>query len=247
MKGRYDGEQHLSTASIERELIASRDIHLVADAGVWMRGAVREKDGPGFVGGAKVCAVNLSSFSSDCRLTGAGGDVSLRLPTNEEFEVVVEKQGYFSLSIPISTIGMRSGVIDLGQARELVLEPITVGEPIALKHVRWAEKSAQLDPRAKAELDLLAERLGVNPAIKIEIGVHNDSRGDQQEQEALSQKRADAIAAHLMQKGIAKDRLKARGFGATRLLNHCVPGVQCSEEEHAVNRRSEYVVTSAGE
>lgn len=247
MKGRYDGEQHLSTASIERELIASRDIHLVADAGVWMRGAVREKDGPGFVGGAKVCAVNLSSFSSDCRLTGAGGDVSLRLPTNEEFEVVVEKQGYFSLSIPISTIGMRSGVIDLGQARELVLEPITVGEPIALKHVRWAEKSAQLDPRAKAELDLLAERLGVNPAIKIEIGVHNDSRGDQQEQEALSQKRADAIVAHLMQKGIAKDRLKARGFGATRLLNHCVPGVQCSEEEHAVNRRSEYVVTSAGE
>ena len=247
MKGRFEGEQHLNTAGIERELIASRDIHLVADAGVWLRGALREKDGPGFVSGAKVCAVNLSSFSSDCRLTGAGGDVSMRLQTNEEFEVVVEKAGHFSLSIPISTIGMRSGVIDLGQARELVLEPITIGQPIAFKHVRWAEKSAQLDPRARTELDLLAERLGVNPGVVIEVGVHADSRGDQQEQQELSQKRADAIATYLAQKGIGKDRVKARGFGASRLLNHCVPGVQCTEEEHAMNRRTEYVVTSVGE
>ncbi|MFZ1692779.1 MAG: OmpA family protein [Flavobacteriales bacterium] len=247
MKGRFEGEQHLNTATIERELIASRDVHLVADAGVWMRGAVREKDGPGFVSGAKVCAVNLSSFSSDCRFTGAGGDVSMRLQTNEEFEVVVEKAGYFSLSIPISTIGMRSGVIDLGQARDLVMEPIALGQPIAFKHIRWAEKSAQLDPRARAELDLLAERLGVNPSVMIEVGVHSDSRGDQKEQQELSQKRADAIAAYLAQKGVAKDRVRAKGFGATRLQNHCVPGVQCSEEEHAANRRNEYVVTSVAQ
>lgn len=247
MKGRFEGEQHLSTAAIERELIASRDIHLVADAGVWLRGVVREKGGPGFVSGAKVCAVNLSSFSSDCRTTGSGGDVSMRLQTNEEFEVVVEKPGYFSLSIPLSTIGMRNGIIDLGQARDLSLEPIIVGQPVPFKHIRWAEKGAQLDNRARAELDQLAERLTVNPAITIEIGVHADARGDQKEQLDLTQKRADAIAAYLQQKGVPKERMKARGFGATRLLNHCVPGVQCTEEEHAVNRRNEYVVTSAPE
>lgn len=244
MKGRYEGEQHLSTVGIERELIASRDLHLVADAGVWLRGTVRDKSGVGFVEGARVCAVNLTSFSSDCRFTGAGGDVSLRLQTNEEFEVVVEKAGHFSISAPVSTIGMRNGIIDLGQARELVLEKIVVGQPISLKHQRWAEGSTQLDPRARGELDLLAERLVANPTITIELGVHSDARASEKEV-ALTQKRADAMAAYLVQKGIAKDRMKARGFGATRLLNHCAAGVQCTEEEHAVNRRCEYVVTSA--
>lgn len=244
MKGRYEGEQHLSTAGIERELIASRDIHLVADAGVWLRGTVRARGDDGFVEGARVCAVNLTSFSSDCRFTGAGGDVSLRIQANEEFEVVVEKAGHFSISVPISTIGMRNGIIELGQARDLVLDRIVVGQPIALKHIRWAEGSTQLDPRARGELDLLAERLAANPAIVIEVGVHSDARGGEKEQ-ALTQKRADAIAAYLTQKGVAKDRVKARGFGSSRLQNHCAPGVQCTEEEHAVNRRCEYVVTVA--
>lgn len=244
MKGRFEGEQHLSTERIERELIASRDIHLVSDAGVWLRGAVRIKGRPGFVAGAKVCAVNLSSFSSDCRTTGEGGDVSMRLQTNEDFEVLIEKAGYFSLSIPISTIGMRHGIIDLGQARDLELEEVVVGQPIAFRHIRWRDRSAQLDPAAKGELDALAERLGVNPGVAIEVGVHADARGDLQEEQAMSQVRAEAIAAYLTGKGIAKDRVKARGFGASRLLNHCAPGVQCTEEEHAVNRRVEYTVTS---
>ncbi|MFN3874483.1 MAG: OmpA family protein, partial [Flavobacteriales bacterium] len=244
VKGRHEGEQHLSTTGIERELIATRDIHLVSDAGVWLRGAVRSADGMGFVSGAKVCAVNLSSFSSDCRLTGPGGDVSMRLQSNEEFEVVIEKPGYFSISMPLSTIGMRTGVIDLGQARDLVLEEIVPGLPIALKHIRWAEGSSDLDPRARGELDLLANRLKANPTVVVEVGVHSDARGDAKREQDLCQRRADAIAAYLARKGVAKERVKARGFGATRLLNHCAPGVQCTEEEHAVNRRVEYTVTA---
>jgi peptidoglycan-associated lipoprotein len=86
------------------------------------------------------------------------------------------------------------------------------------------------------------ERLTVNPALSIEVAVHADARGDAAEQLKLTQKRADAIADHLKGKGIQKDRVVAKGYGNTRPLNHCVPGVQCSEEEHAVNRRNEYKV-----
>lgn len=242
MKGRYEGEQYLSTEGIERRLIITRDIHLVPDAGIWLRGFLREKDAPGFVEDAKVSVVNLSTFHTDTKTSGEGGDFAFRLQGNEEFEVLIEKPGYFSMSVPASTIGMRQGIIDLGTARELEMEPIEQGKAILFKHIRWAQGSAQLDPQAKAELDLLAERLSVNPSITVEVGVHSDARGDQKKETELTQQRADAIAAYVRGKGVPKERLRAKGYGATRLLNHCVPGVQCSEEEHAQNRRSEYTV-----
>ena len=244
MKDRLEGETHLSTENIERQQIVTRDIHLVPDGGVWLRGVIREKGKMGFVEGATVSVVNLSSFFSESKMTGESGDIDFRMASNEEFEVLIEKPGYFSISVPISTIGMKQGIIDLAAARNLELEPVVPGQPIALKYIRWPQKGTQLDPQAKGELDALAERLTVNPGISIEVGVHSDSRGERQELETITQQRADAIVSYLRTKGIGNERIKARGFGASRLLNHCAPGVQCSEEEHAVNRRNEYTVTS---
>ena len=242
--GRYDGEQHLSTENIERQQIVTRDIHMVSDAGIWLRGSLGLKGQMGFVSGATVNVVNLSSFFSENQRTGDGGDFSFRLQSNEEFEVLIEKAGFFSQSVSISTIGMKQGVIDLNEASDLALEPIAIGQALALKHVRWASGSAQLDPLARTELDALAERLTVNPSVSVEVGVHADARGDSETERMMSQQRADAVVTYLKSKGIAKERLAGRGYGNTRPLNHCVPGVQCSEEEHAVNRRTEYTVTA---
>lgn len=245
MKGRYDGEQYLSTELIDRQQIVARDIHLVPDAGIWLRGVLQYKDRIGFVSGATISVVNLSSFFSESAVTGEGGNFSFRLQGNEEFEVLIEKEGFFSQSLPVNTIGMKQGVIDLNQARDLSMEQIRIGEPQPFRYIRWAQTGTQLDPQGKAELDALAERLTVNPELVIELGVHSDARGDAEEQRKLCQKRADALVTYLVGKGISKDRLQAQGHGSTRPLNHCVPGVQCSEEEHAVNRRNEYVVLSA--
>ncbi|MEO8587781.1 MAG: carboxypeptidase regulatory-like domain-containing protein [Flavobacteriales bacterium] len=244
MRGRYDGEQHFSTEHIEQQQILARDIHLVPDAGIWLRGALRLKDRLAFVPGATVSVVNLSSFFSESQHTGDGGDFSFRLQSNEEFEVLIEKPGYYSQSVAVATIGMKQGIIDLNDARDLALEEIVIGQAIGLKHIRWAEGSAQLDPTARVELDALAERLTVNPGVSIEVAVHSDARGDGAEQQKLTQRRADAMATYLKGKGIFKERLTAKGYGNSRLLNHCAPGVQCSEEEHAVNRRTEYTVTA---
>jgi hypothetical protein len=243
-RGRYDAEQHVSTAGIERQQIITRDLHLVADAGVWLRGVLRTKDGSAFVPGAKVNVVNLSSFYSESRVSGDGGDFDLRLQLNEEFEVLIEKPGYFSMSVPVSTVGMKQGIIDLNAARDLAMEEIRIGAPIPLKYIRWPQGGSQLDKLAKTELDGLAERMGVNPGISIEVAVHTDARGDMKGQQELSQQRAEAIAAYLRSKGVAKERVKAKGYGATRLVNECAPGVQCTEEQHAANRRNEWSVTA---
>lgn len=244
MNGRYDGEQHLSTENIERQQIITRDIHLVANAGIWLRGVLREKGKFGFVQGATVTCVNLETFQTETKTTGDGGDIDMRLQSNEEYEVIIERPGYFSISIPITTIGVKQGIIDLNAARELELEPIIAGLPVPFKYIRWAEASAQLDPQARSELDLLVDRLKVNPGVNIEIGVHSDARGDAAAMTMLTQRRADAIMEHLRTKGVLKERVRARGFGATRLVNHCAAGVQCTEAEHAANRRNEWTVTS---
>ncbi|MBL7947289.1 MAG: PD40 domain-containing protein [Flavobacteriales bacterium] len=243
MKGRYPGIQHLSTERIEQQQILTRDIHLVANAGIWLRGAIRNKEAPGFVDGVTVTVVNLSSFFSESFVTGESGDFSLRLQSNEEFEVLLEKQGFFSMSIPVSTIGMREGIIDLNEVRDLSFEPLNVGSPTPFKYIRWAKSDVKLDPIARTELDAFAERLNVNPAVRVEIAVHSDAR-DGADAAKLDQRRADAVVDYLIGKGVKRDRLVAKGYGFSKLKNHCAPGVTCTEEEHAENRRVEFTVTS---
>ncbi|MBL7963773.1 MAG: OmpA family protein [Flavobacteriales bacterium] len=244
MKGRFEGEQHLSTENIDRQQIMSRDIHLVPDAGVWLRGVLRIKDKPGFLAGAKLSVVNMSSFFSESFMSTEGGDFNIRLATNEEFEVLIEKPGFFSQSVPVSTVGMKRGIIDLNDVRDLRFEPLEVGVPVGFRYVRWPTGGNKLDPLARTELDAFAERLLVNPSLKVEIAVHSDTRGDASANLSLTQKQAQSIVDHLVAKGVPKERLTAKGYGSERPRNHCVAGVSCTEEEHAENRRNEWTVTA---
>lgn len=243
LKGRYDGERFFSTERIEQQQIITRDVHLVADAGIWMRGAVRYKDRLGFIEGMTVSVVNLSSFFSESQRTDEGGGFRFRLQNNEEFEVLFEKPGFFSQSIPVSTVGMKQGVLDVNDIRDLQFEAIQVGVPIPLKHIRWAGASTTLDNLARLELDALVERMMVNPDVVIEVGVHSDARVEASEALRTTQKQAEALVAYARGKGVPKERITARGYGNTQPNNHCIPGVACSEEEHAMNRRNEYTVT----
>lgn len=241
MKGRYPGIQHLSTDHIERRQILTRDIHLVPSAGIRLRGTVRRKDGPGFEENVIVTVVNLSSFFAETVTTGESGDFGMPLQSNEDFEVLLEKPGFYSVSIPVSTIGMKEGIIDLNEVRDLSFEPVVVGAPVLFRYIRWAKDGTKLDPVARTELDAFADRLNVNPGLKVEIAVHSDSR-EPADAAKIDQRRAEAIVDHLVGKGIKRDRLVARGYGSSRLVNHCAPGVRCTEAEHSQNRRVAFTV-----
>lgn len=241
MKGRYPGIQHLSTERIEEQQIVTRDIHMVPDAGIWLRGTTRYKDRPGFLDGVTITVVNMSSFFSETMTSGESGDFSMRLQSNEEFEVLLEKPAYYSINVPVTTIGMKEGIIDLNEIRDLSFEPVELGTPLPFKYVRWAKGEVKLDPIARTELDAFAERLNVNSALKVEIGVHSDAR-DGTDAALIDQRRADAIVDYLVSRSVKRDRLVAKGYGFTRLKNHCAPGVTCTEAEHAQNRRVEFTV-----
>jgi outer membrane protein OmpA-like peptidoglycan-associated protein len=77
----------------------------------------------------------------------------------------------------------------------------------------------------------------------IELSSHTDSRGKDDYNKTLSEKRAQAAVNYIIAHGIAKERLTARGYGESRLVNHCANNVKCTEGEHQHNRRTEFKVT----
>jgi outer membrane protein OmpA-like peptidoglycan-associated protein len=97
---------------------------------------------------------------------------------------------------------------------------------------------ADLLQDSKLVLDRLAELL-LHSGAKVELSAHTDSRGSDKYNLALSQKRALSAVNYLISKGVAIDKAIGIGFGETRLKNNCDDGVNCTEEEHTLNRRVE--------
>jgi outer membrane protein OmpA-like peptidoglycan-associated protein len=98
-------------------------------------------------------------------------------------------------------------------------------------------------PDAEVELAKILDVLEQYPQIEIDIRSHTDSRQSAEKNKILSQNRAASTLEWLIKKGITQNRLTAKGYGESQLLNKCADGVKCSEEEHQANRRSEFIVT----
>lgn len=98
--------------------------------------------------------------------------------------------------------------------------------------------------KAEEKLALLLVILQEFPSLNLEIRSHTDSRASTSYNLALSEKRAKATVEWLIKKGITEKRLRYKGMGETQPLNQCKDGTECNEEEHRINRRSEFIILS---
>ena len=104
--------------------------------------------------------------------------------------------------------------------------------------------SARITPASKKIIDETLLPLLKSKPVSIELMSHTDSRGNDDYNMSLSQQRANSVVNYLVSKGISRNRLSAKGYGETRLVNRCSNGVDCSESEHQKNRRTEFRVLS---
>ncbi|MFI1743547.1 MULTISPECIES: OmpA family protein [Thalassobellus] len=102
--------------------------------------------------------------------------------------------------------------------------------------------SARITPASKKIIDETLLPLLKSKPVSIELMSHTDSRGNDDFNMSLSQQRANSVVNYLVSKGISRNRLSAKGYGETRLVNRCDNGVECSEAEHQKNRRTEFRV-----
>jgi peptidoglycan-associated lipoprotein len=101
---------------------------------------------------------------------------------------------------------------------------------------------SDLRPEAQAALDRKIPLFQANPDMRIRISGHADSRGSDEYNVALGQRRAEAARAYLVQRGIAADRIEITSFGEER---PAVPNAT-TEAEHQQNRRDEFEIVAGG-
>ena len=124
-----------------------------------------------------------------------------------------------------------------GTFQTLFSNPAPVDPPIYYDFDKW-----DLRNDAILELDRLVWLFKDNPNLLIEISSHTDSRGSDEYNLKLSQKRANAVVEYLIDRGVDPRMLIAKGYGESQLVNKCKNEVICSEKEHQENRRSEFKV-----
>ena len=119
----------------------------------------------------------------------------------------------------------------------------THGSPsksIVLDNIYYDLNKADIREDAAIELDKLVLIMKDNPTISIELSSHTDDRATVEYNQNLSQRRAESAVLYIVSKGINKNRMTARGYGESQLI---ILNAK-TEEEHQINRRTEFKVTS---
>ena len=125
-------------------------------------------------------------------------------------------------------------------AEEIVIDREDGNTYIELENIYFDFAKWDIKEQAAKTLDVLVALLKKYPRMEIQLGAHTDSRSSSQFNMDLSQKRAAATLEYLVDNGINRNRLISKGFGETRPIITC--GENCTESEHSINRRCEFVI-----
>ena len=164
------------------------------------------------------------------------------IPLDNKVQISAHPCGYkyaSTKSYVVNAAGKRVMKLDLEKFRE----GEDLGQLFEVKPIYYELNSYKLTDQSKRELDRVAIVLQDNPSLQVELGSHTDSRGSDETNQNLSKARAKSVYDYLASKNINRARMKYKGYGETRLLNRCKDGIECSDEEHAVNRRTEYIIS----
>ena len=153
--------------------------------------------------------------------------------TTKELSVIIGKEtGKTELNIELKTEGCK----------------VKIGDDLAdcfkINIIYFDLDKWNIRPDAAIDLAKLLDVLEQNPSMKINIRSHTDSRASDKYNDVLSKNRAKSTKDWLVKNGIAASRLTSEGLGEKELVNKCSDGVECSEAEHQLNRRSEFIITA---
>ncbi|TKC10544.1 OmpA family protein [Pedobacter polaris] len=168
------------------------------------------------------------------------GTFMFDLEPGKTYQLVGQKEKFYADSATIVTTGInKSQVLNA----KLQLEPLfEIGKTIAIQNIHYNFDKDNIRPDAAKILDELVRTMRDNPTLEIELGSHTDSRGIDIYNIDLSQRRARSVVNYLVTRGIARERMTAKGYGETQLLNKCSNGVSCTVAEHQANRRTEFKI-----
>jgi outer membrane protein OmpA-like peptidoglycan-associated protein len=194
---------------------------------------IRESD-KSPISNAAISLYNPKTKKDTMLYTDESGFVTGLVDRHSAYRARASKKGYLDEEASFLTNNYSDKQVEL----ELSMTKIKKGEIFKLENIFYDVDKATLREESKVALDKLASFL-ISNDVKIELSSHTDSRGGNSYNVNLSQRRAQSCVDYMVNKGVPKSDIVAKGYGETKLVNKCSDGVNCSEEEHQANRRTE--------
>lgn len=173
----------------------------------------------------------------DTLITDANGTLEHYINPESKYKVDILQGGRMLGSAEVNSIGWPD--IAKPMYQNISVAPLMPGSAIELPNIYYNFNDATLRPDARKDLDLVVALLKQQPTVTVELRSHTDSRGTNEYNENLSQRRANGVVEYLVAQGIPRNRLIPVGLGESELRNNCRDGSNCTEQEHARNRRTE--------
>lgn len=226
------------------------DIYMVSirDIVVDLLALVKDENGPLFGATVELMDNSVEDTPPVTKTNVTTNDFSFILESDHDYTAVITKEGFYPDTITFNTVGIlddytvNKTVTLKAMPVEEETEVITINEPIRLNNIYYDFDKWDILPDAEDDLDYLIGIMDEYPDIVIELSSHTDARGVSTYNKSLSQKRAESAKYYMVSNGIDPDRIKPVGYGEDVILNQCKNGVRCTDDEHRLNRRTEFKI-----
>jgi len=169
--------------------------------------------------------------------TGANGEVAYYVECNKAYTIQATKDGYESNTFPVAASKGESRKVE---ASLNPIEDIVTDKEVVLKSIFFEFNKSNITQEGAFELDKLVQVLKNNKNMVVLAKAHTDNRGSDKYNMSLSDRRAKSTVQYILSKGISKDQISGKGMGESEPKVDCKEA--CTEEQHAENRRSEFLI-----
>ncbi len=181
---------------------------------------------------------------ADSALLETGAVYERALEAGYTYHVYAVKENYYGNEKVIPAKGIKPGGAPVRINDTIFMKRLSVGEVYRVDNIYYDFNKADIREDARPALNRLVELLNRYPAMSIQVNAHTDCRGKDAYNLRLSQARAASVIKYLQQHGIDRNRLRSQGFGETNPIHPCRNCDVCTEEQHQMNRRTEFRITA---
>ncbi|MDL2144809.1 OmpA family protein [Flavobacterium tructae] len=209
-------------------------------------GVVTDLDSNEILPNAKITLYDQDMNVKDSTFSDEKGNYSFILDSETPYYIRAEKENYTTWEQKILVSKDRSKAylpIPLEKSSYQVTIGDNLGKVFGIKMIYFDLDKSNIGKEAALDLEKILDVLNLYPKMKLDIRSHTDSRQTQKYNQLLSDRRAKSTIDWLIKHGVDKNRLTGKGYGETQLVNHCSDNENCTEEEHQMNRRSEFIIS----
>ena len=231
----FNSDKNIGFLSSNRDGIIDNIYLLKPICGVEALIAVKDAKTNSPISNAKVVILDSKKNIVGTEMTDANGEVTYNLLCNEDYSLQISKTDFNSSTYTIAASkGPKARVEATLQPIEVIIKP----EEIVLNDIYFEFNKSNITQEGAFELDKLVAVMTKYPEMIILAESHTDNRGTDAYNEKLSQRRAKSTIQYVISKGIDASRITGEGKGETTPMVNC--GENCTEEDHAKNRRSKF-------